>query len=220
MTSGGAYGIDSIAHLEALESGGKTLAVIGTGIDVDYPVRHRSLFDRIATTPGCGVVSCFPLGTPPLAHNFPIRNALVAAYSRGTLVVEAAEGSGSLITARLALEFDKDVFAVPGDIGKPLSAGTNGLIRDGLAKCVTEPKDVFSEFPGWNARGGGLAAVANKTAAPSDPILAVLSRLGSADADTVASVCGKSASEAISALSKFEIEGRIVADAMGVYRLA
>jgi DNA processing protein len=93
VVSGGAYGVDSIAHREALDSSGSTVAIVGTGIDVDYPTKHRALFDRIAETPECGIISCFPPETPPLAHNFPIRNALVAAYSAGTLVTEAAENS-------------------------------------------------------------------------------------------------------------------------------
>lgn len=112
VVSGGAFGIDVAAHRAAIDSGGVTLAFVGTGIDLDYPRQHGRLFEEIVAKGGA-VVSPFPPGALPLRQHFPIRNALVAAFSLGTLVVEAAEGSGSLITARNALEFGKEVFAVP-----------------------------------------------------------------------------------------------------------
>ncbi|MBL8446111.1 MAG: DNA-protecting protein DprA [Zoogloeaceae bacterium] len=143
IVSGLALGIDAAAHEGALEGDGKTIAVIGTGPDRIYPARNEKLAREIART-GL-IVSEFPLGTPPTAHNFPRRNRLIAGLSRGVLVVEAALGSGSLITARLAAELGRDVFAIPGSIHSPLSKGCHRLIRDG-AKLVDAVEDVLEEL--------------------------------------------------------------------------
>ncbi len=113
--SGGAYGIDSVAHEITLKNKGYTAAVFGAGIDVIYPPSNRALFDRIAQNGG-GLISQFPLGTLAEPYNFPIRNAVVAGISRGTLIAEAGEDSGTLITARLAVEANRDVFAIPADM--------------------------------------------------------------------------------------------------------
>lgn len=143
VVSGMALGIDGAAHEGALDAGGTTLAVVGTGLDRVYPKRHLTLAHRIA---GSGlVVSELPLGTPPLAHNFPRRNRIIAALSQGTLVVEAALQSGSLITARLALEQGKEVFAIPGSIHAPQSRGCHALIKQG-AKLVESAQDVLEEL--------------------------------------------------------------------------
>ncbi len=120
VVSGLALGIDGAAHEGALAGGGGTIAVVGTGLDVVYPVRHRALAQKIAAD-GL-LLSEFAVGTPALAENFPIRNRIIAALARGTLVVEAAVQSGSLITARLALEAGRDVFAIPGSIHSPAIA--------------------------------------------------------------------------------------------------
>lgn len=149
IVSGLALGIDTAAHRGALASGGPTIAVIGTGADRVYPARNRELAHAIA---GQGVIlSEFPLGTAPLPHNFPKRNRLIAGLSRGVLIVEAALGSGSLITARLASECGREVFAIPGSIHSPLSRGCHRLIRDG-AKLVETAQDVLEELAGLPAR--------------------------------------------------------------------
>ena len=152
IVSGLALGIDAAAHRGALAGGGgSTVAVIGTGADRIYPARNASLAREIAES---GVIiSEFPLGTPPLRHNFPRRNRLIAGLSHGVLVVEAALGSGSLITARLATEIGKEVFAIPGSIHSPLARGCHRLIRDG-AKLVETAEDVLEELRG---RMGGTA---------------------------------------------------------------
>ena len=145
IISGLALGIDVAAHEGALlSSGSSAIAVIGTGADRVYPAAHRDMAHRIVQQ-GV-VVSEFPLGTPPQAHNFPKRNRIIAGLSRGVLVVEAAESSGSLITARLAAEMGREVFAVPGSIHSPLSRGCHQLIKQG-ATLVETVSDILQEFP-------------------------------------------------------------------------
>ncbi|HFQ13170.1 MAG TPA: DNA-protecting protein DprA [Gammaproteobacteria bacterium] len=144
VTSGLAQGIDAAAHRGALTVGGRTLAVTGTGLDRVYPAEHRELAHEIAES-GL-LVSEFPLGRPPRPGNFPRRNRIISGLSRGVLVVEAALRSGSLITARLALEQGREVFAVPGSIHNPLARGCNALIRQG-AKLVETAGDILEEFP-------------------------------------------------------------------------
>ena len=129
MVSGLARGIDTAAHRGALDGGGRTLAVLGSGLDRPYPPENEGLAAAIAESGA--VVSEFPLGTAPYPANFPRRNRIIAGLSRAVVVVEAAERSGALVTARAALEEGRDVFAVPGHPSQPASAGCNQLIRDG-----------------------------------------------------------------------------------------
>jgi DNA processing protein len=145
IISGLARGIDAAAHRGALEAGGRTVAVMGTGIDDVYPRDHRKLVDEILTKGGA-IVSEFPLGTPPAPQNFPYRNRVISGLSLGVVIVEASENSGSLITARLALEQNREVFAVPGNITSKKSFGTNFLIKGG-AKLVQMWQDVAAELP-------------------------------------------------------------------------
>ena len=151
IVSGLALGIDGAAHEGALDAqqdfgdaAGSTVAVVGTGLDRVYPKRHHDLAHRIVQH-GL-IVSEFPIGTPPLAENFPRRNRIIAALTQGTLVVEAAIQSGSLITARQALDLGKDVFAIPGSIHSPQSKGCHYLIKQG-AKLVESAQDVLEELP-------------------------------------------------------------------------
>ncbi len=145
IVSGLARGIDAAAHRGALEAGGsKTVAVLGSGIDVIYPRENAKLAERIATAGA--IVSEFSLGTAPTPENFPIRNRIISGLALGTVIVEAAEYSGSLITARLALEQNREVFAVPGNITSAQSFGPNLLIKQG-AKLVDQWVDVIEELP-------------------------------------------------------------------------
>ncbi|MBX3293283.1 MAG: DNA-processing protein DprA [Acidobacteria bacterium] len=145
IISGLARGIDAAAHKGALSAGGRTIAVIGTGIDNVYPRENTGLTREILDNGGC-LVSQFPLGTPPLPEHFPFRNRIISGLSMGVLVVEASERSGSLITARLAAEQGREVMAVPGNITSGNSYGTNYLIKSG-AKLVQQWQDVVSEMP-------------------------------------------------------------------------
>ncbi|MDD3120557.1 MAG: DNA-processing protein DprA [Candidatus Gracilibacteria bacterium] len=145
IVSGGAYGVDSLVHKTTLENNGYTLSVIGTGIDKNYPDSNKKLYDEIIEKDGC-ILSIFPIGTPPNMYNFPIRNDIIAGLSDGILVTEAGEKSGTLITAKLALDLGKDVFVVPGDIFKKESAGINLLIKNTMAKPVFGAEDILEEY--------------------------------------------------------------------------
>lgn len=145
IVSGGAAWCDTKAHEVALQNKNKTLSVIGTGIDVDYPVKNKKLYDTIVENGG-GVISIFPIGEPWNPYNFPVRNELVAGLSAGILVVEAGEKSWTLITAKLALDMGKDIFAIPGDIFKRHSMWCNELIKKWSAKCVGNSYDILEEY--------------------------------------------------------------------------
>ncbi|MGI9105742.1 MAG: DNA-processing protein DprA [Pyrinomonadaceae bacterium] len=178
IISGLARGIDAAAHRGALEAGGRTVGVLGTGIDEVYPRDHKKLAEEI-TARGGALVSQFPLGTPPIPENFPYRNRIISGLSLGVMLVEAAENSGSLITARLAMEQNREVFAVPGNITSRNSFGTNYLIKGAGAKLVQQWQDVAAELPQEIAarllppepkkrRGTAAAEAARERAAPAD----------------------------------------------------
>ena len=212
VVSGLARGIDGEAHRGALDAGGPTVAVLGCGIDVDYPRRHAELARRIAES-GL-VVSEYPPGTEPAPWRFPARNRIIAGLSVATVVVEARERSGALLTADFALELGRDVFAVPGEITAGLSTGTNHLIRQGAAPLLG-PGDVFAAL-GIDPRppertDAGLSSQARAVLA----LLADAPRAG----DELVRLAGGSTPEVAAALVELELAGG-VCQADGIYRLA
>ncbi len=144
VVSGGAYGVDAASHAAAMDAGGRTVAVLGTGIDRDYPAAHAPLFARMAEHGGACVTE-FPPGTPPRPGHFPVRNRVISGLARGVVVVEAGARSGALITARFAMEQNREVFAVPGELTNELSVGPHALIRRG-AVLVTGVEDILEEI--------------------------------------------------------------------------
>ncbi len=164
VVSGMARGIDSAAHRGALSAGGATIAVLGSGVDVCYPRENAKLLEEIEQRGA--VLSEFPMGTPPLKQNFPLRNRIISGLSSGVVVVEASEESGALVTAVHALEQNREVFAVPGDVMLPSTAGSNRLLREG-ARLVTCAQDVIEELA--PSIGAELAPV-QMTATPLQPL--------------------------------------------------
>lgn len=206
VASGLAHGIDRIAHESALASGGATFAVIGSGIDVEYPAANADLQRRIARE-GL-LLSEFLPGQPALPHHFPKRNRLLAALSRGTVVVEAAAASGSLITAEHALEMGREVFAVPGPIGRSTSEGTNRLIRDG-ACVVTAPEDILAVL---GIERGAAAATRHAGTGPSgEPARSVWFALaeGPLHVDELSRSAGLEPGSALETLLELEMCGHV-----------
>jgi len=161
VVSGMARGIDGTAHETSLNAGGRTIAVLGSGVDRVYPAEHDKLYRRISENGG--VISEFPMGTRPLAFNFPARNRVISGLSLGVVVVEATEKSGSLITAALALEQGREVFAVPGEVGASRSRGAHRLIRQG-AKLVETVDDIVEEIaPQLLVRSGKAVSAPRRT---------------------------------------------------------
>ncbi len=148
VISGLAFGIDTIVHREAVSNAGLTVAVLGSGINVMYPRENAVLADRITSTGGA-VITEFPPGTKPDAGNFPVRNRIVSGLSQGVLVIESGVQGGSLITAELALDQSKEVFAIPHRYDNVKGNGCNYLIKTGQAKLVQSPNDIFEELPGF-----------------------------------------------------------------------
>lgn len=221
IVSGLALGVDGAAHEGALSAHADparpaTVAVVGTGLDQIYPKRHTALARRIAAQ-GL-IVSEYPLGTPPLAENFPRRNRLIAGLSCATLVVEAAPQSGSLITARLAVELGKEVLAIPGSIHNPQSRGCHVLIRQG-AKLVESAQDVLEELPAWagvaaettDAVAETEATTADAEVPPSEPEDALRAALGAdpVSLDALQARTGWPTPQLQARLMALELEGEV-----------
>ena len=150
IVSGGALGADTYAHLVALQNKGKTIAVVGSGLCYQYPSVNKKLFEDIVKSGGL-IVSIFKMQTPPEPYCFPVRNRIIGGLSVGCVVLQAASKSGALITAQCALQQNREVFAVPGSILDPLSAGCHELIQQG-AKLVTKTEDILQEMPGYSVQ--------------------------------------------------------------------
>jgi len=215
IISGMAHGIDAAAHRGALKGQGSSIAIIGTGLDKVYPAANRELAHALAQQGA--LISEFPLGTPPLAANFPRRNRLISGMSAGCLVVEAGLQSGSLITARLALEQGREVFAIPGSIHAPQSKGSHALLKQG-AKLVETAQDILEEL------GGLLPRPAHNTTMKStdtkDQDSALLDHIGfdPVDLDTLSTRSGLTVAELSAMLLTLELEGHISTLPGGLYQ--
>ena len=209
IVSGLALGIDAAAHRGGLDGTGSTVAVLGTGADILYPQRNRELGERIAQE-GL-IISEFPLGTPPHASNFPRRNRVISGLTRGCLVVEAALASGSLITARLAAEQGREVFAIPGSIHAPHSKGCHALIKQG-AKLVENAQDLLQELR-------IEYSIAPATAAAS-AVTGLLAHMGydNCDIDTLCARSGLTADVVSAMLLQLELDGKVASLPGGLYQ--
>lgn len=227
VASGLAQGIDAEAHHGALEAHGYTLAVVGTGVDRVYPAQHRELAHAIVNNGGL-ILSELPLGTPPHPGHFPRRNRILAALSLGTLVVEAAPKSGSLITARLASEMGREVFAIPGSIHNPMARGCHSLIRSG-AKLVEASSDILEDLAAQlhhvtpslreSSAGKGAAATSETPSQPPNDHARLLTAMGydPVSIDTLVERSGLTAAEVSSILLLVQLQGLISPLAGGLY---
>jgi DNA processing protein len=210
IVSGLARGIDAAAHRGALQGGGRTLAVLGHGIDVVYPPEHRDLFRAIE---GQGaIISQFPNGTAPLPYNFPLRNRTIAGLTLGVVVVEAGERSGALITAGLAADLGREVFAVPGRVTSEASRGPHGLLRDG-AILVRDWADVVQELPEpWRravqAPAAGSAETERTVTGTEAMVLAALKPDEPLHIEELTALVALTPGRLASALVTLELEGR------------
>ncbi len=216
IVSGMALGIDTAAHQGCLRAGGATIAVIGTGADIIYPARNRPLAHDIAAHGA--IISEYPLGTPAITANFPRRNRIISGLARGVLVIEAAAHSGSLITARMAGEQGRDVFAIPGSIHSPLAKGCHQLIRQG-AMLVESPHEVLEALAvNQNDNKRQKSNTENDTSAIAQD--GVLDQIGfdPVDTDTLAARCKLSQAELSARLLMLEMDGVIELLASGAYQ--
>lgn len=223
IVSGMARGIDSCAHRGALSTGGRTIAVLGSGLDVIYPPENRDLYTAISQNGA--VISEFPLGTQPVSYHFPARNRIISGISYGVLVVEAGEKSGSLITARLAMDQGREVFAIPGAIDSASARGTNSLIKQG-AKLIENTDDILEDIlpqlerppsrhsfepePPPIAKAREISPFSSGESNPTDQaILSALHRENT-HADDIISATGLPTAEVLSRLINLELKGLIV----------
>jgi DNA processing protein len=213
IVSGLARGVDSAAHRGALAGSGATVAVLGSGADVIYPPEHEALAEQIAVTGA--VVSELAPGTPPRKEFFPLRNRIISGLVRAVVVIEAGERSGSLITARAALDQGRDVLAVPGSILSGRNRGAHGLLRDG-AKIVESADDILEELGMSTTRGasGGLpelpgAAAGRSSGLSGDPVLACLPAGETCDLDGISERSGLNTARLLPRLFELELRGLV-----------
>lgn len=204
VVSGLAFGIDSCTHSAALEAGGKTIAVLGTGVDVPYPASNRKLYERIAQD-GC-IVSEFPMQTKAAKQNFPARNRIIAGLSRATIVVEAPKDSGALITAQFAADMGRDVFAVPGDVDRASSEGCNWLLKAG-ATLLTHPSEILQYY--------GLD---DRSDSEQDDFLKIFSQ-GPLMFDEIVDMLKVDPAELLVKLTEYELNGKLVKLEDGRYHI-
>jgi DNA processing protein len=214
IVSGLALGIDGAAHRGGLQGQGSSIAVVGTGLDIVYPARHRELAHKLAQEGA--LVSEFPLGTPSKAQNFPRRNRLISGLSRGCLVVEAALQSGSLITARLAAEQGREVFAIPGSIHSPLAKGCHYLIKQG-AKLVETAQEVLDEL-GYPAIAASIRSPESFSLNKDEALLMQCIGFDPAGIDTLVSCSGLTIDNVCAILLTMELAGHVTSLPGGFYQ--
>jgi DNA processing protein len=207
VVSGLARGVDTVAHHAALDGGGRTIAVLGSGVDVIYPSENRGLVRTMVEEGRGAVVSEYPLGTQPDAVNFPPRNRIISGLSHGVLVVEAGAKSGALITVSFALEQGRDVFAVPGPINSRMSDGPNNLLKRG-AKCVTSAADILEEL-GMGMVQEHVEAVRALPADPTERMLLDLLQDTPLHIDELTNGSGLPASTVSAVLTMMELKGMV-----------
>ena len=213
IISGLASGIDGTAHRKTLVRGGRTIAVVGSGLDVIYPTENKEIWKRIEKEGT--IISEYPLGTPPSKYNFPARNRIIAGLSMGIVVVESKEKGGSLITASLALDEGRDVYAVPGDIFSPSSVGCNNIIRDSRAKLITSGKEILDEY-GWKDERGAHSQIEVILNSKETLIFNALKRECNLDELIVETKI--SAGELLAYLMELELKGVVTGAPGGRYR--
>jgi DNA processing protein len=207
IVSGMAHGIDTAAHRGGLQGMGSSIAVVGTGLDKVYPAANRELAHQLAQYGT--IISEFPLGTPPIASNFPRRNRIISGLSEGCLVVEASLQSGSLITARMALEQGREVFAIPGSIHSPQSKGCHSLIKQG-AKLVESAQDILEEL-------GFASGMAKIGVVAEHPLLTQLG-FDAVDIETLSQRSGLTIAELSAILLQLELDGAVATLPGGLYQ--
>lgn len=207
VVSGMAHGIDTAAHQGALKGLGSSVAVVGTGLDKVYPAANRKLAHLLADKGA--IISEFPLGTPPIASNFPRRNRIISGVSAGCLVVEASLQSGSLITARMALEQGREVFAIPGSIHSPQAKGCHSLIKQG-AKLVENAQDILEEL--------GLFSLISPTKSTTEHPLFEYLGFEATDLDHLCQRSGLTISALSAILLKMELDGMVAVSPGGLYQ--
>jgi DNA processing protein len=215
ITSGLALGIDAQSHQGAIAASGSTVAVLGTGVDKTYPASNRSLFRHIEQIGA--IISEFPLGSGPLRGHFPKRNRIISGLSLGVLVVEAAKQSGSLISARCAMEQNREVFAIPGSIHSPVSQGCHQLLRQG-AKLVETASDIVEELGGWSLQAGSQQpALSSENLAPDETELLEILGYDPTPINLLQQRCSWPVAKLSSLLTTLELRG-LIENMAGTYQ--
>jgi DNA processing protein len=207
VVSGMARGVDTAAHLGALAEGGRTIGILGCGIDVVYPAENRKLFSDMSSQGA--LVSEFPMGTQPLAENFPRRNRIISGLCRGVLVVEAAERSGSLITAQCALEQGRDIFAIPGNIHSMNSRGAHHLIKQG-AKLVERVDDILEELSCGTCRTAEPPTLSQFSFSPPEASIYSVLSVTPLHIDEIATKCALTVADVSAILLRLELGGIVI----------
>jgi DNA processing protein len=207
VVSGLARGVDTVAHSTSIESGGRTLAVLGSGVDIIYPPENKTLARRLVDEGAGAIISEYPLGTLPEPTNFPPRNRIISGLSLGVLVVEAGEKSGALITVSFALEQNRDVFAIPGPITSRMSDGPNRLLKQG-ASCVTCAQDILDELQ-IGMVSEHVEAVRSLPTDPTERMLLEYLQQSSQHIDELTNLSGLPASTVSAVLTMMELKGMV-----------